>query len=201
MKTLINNIFIVTLIFGSFTSVSAKKKVKPEVQTSLNTGYDIKVGEDYSGKNFHIGAQITNRFESNPRVYWKVGVDLNWNKFRMYNYESNVVNLLPFDGNYAVLKTNSFSVPIEFGYEIKKSLFYRTYLFAGPVYDYIFNASLNGGEFDNFDQSAWGVRFGAKARIIRLVDLSLLYNYFPDYSFYDTDFNRSTFNLSIGYKF
>lgn len=190
MKSKFIILFVSALIVSSLSSTFAEKKNNHQIEPNFTVGYDIKLSDNYTGRNFHLGAALTDKFENNSRAYWKVGADLNWNKYYLNDAES-------LFGDNSVLRTNSFSIPIEFGYEIKRSFLVRTHVFAGPVYDYIFAAKLNGNYYDNFDRGLLGLKVGVKFNVIRLINFKISYSTFPDYMI-NSGFNRSSLSLSMG---
>lgn len=177
----------------SVSNVYSKSSLEKQLWRNANLGWDINQTNDYYSNVFHIGTGISDKFDTDNRAFWQIGVDLNWSKYVLYA-----------DGNYsyfdrnALLRTQSLSFPFVLGYDLKQSFFSGMKIYTGPVYEMILTSNLDGRPTADLKPGQWGWTIGTKIRFLGFISAKVAYNYYSTGLFWNGDMNRSALSLSIG---
>ena len=200
MKTTFKFLFIVILSFSCFSELQAQYfknnrdyKVS-HAKKSWSLGADLNFGQDFYSRDFHIGYGISDRFDGNRKAYWKIGADINWTNYVLFdNYGFSYFN------NSSTYSTTSVSFPFYLGYDVRKTMFTGLNLYAGPVYDFILFSRLNGQSYYDIDQGQWGFTVGTKLKFLAFFNAGVALKYYPNSLFNDGGLNRTSLSFSVGF--
>lgn len=193
MKTKFFMPIIALLFVSSSATVQARSSLEKQLWKNANLGWDVNQTNDYYSRNFHIGTAISDKFDTDPRAYWEIGVNLNWSRYLLYADGD-----LSYFNRSSLLRTQSLSFPFVMGYNVKRTFFSGMKLYTGPVYEMIFSSRLDGNPFYDLKPGQWGWTVGTKVRFFAIFSAQLAYNYYPTGLFYDGTMNRSALSLSVG---
>ncbi len=193
MKKIVIFLIIIAFTVGSLTNIHARNTLKRQLRKNFSIGYDLNFGNDFYSRNFHIGTGYSEKFSDNPKAYWQVGGDINWNRYVLYDKYDDAF----YDHN-SLLRTTSLSFPFVLGYNVKRTMFTGLKVYAGPVYEMIFTSRLNGDPYYDINHGQLGFTVGTKIRFLVFFNARIAYNFYPYGLFSNGDLNRSALNLSIG---
>lgn len=170
------------------------KNTGNQMKNNLRIGWDVNRTDDYRWRNFNLGIGFGKRITHDPRASVQLGVDMNWSKYTLYADGD-----FAFGSRDAILTTRSLSFPLLFNYDIYRSFFTGMRVYTGPVYEYIFTASLNKTPFNDYRPSQWGWTVGTRVKFLAVLSGRLAYNFYPTALFSNGEMNRSAVSFSIGF--
>jgi len=151
---------------------------------------------DYRWLDLGGGTALGNNFAFENRLSWKAGLDLNWNRYTLYN--TGTYTLLP-TGRDFLLSMWSLSVPVTVNYEIYKNLFTGINLYTGPVYEQILTVQGDNLFEGHVSRAQFGWTAGTRVRFFAIFSLRISYDHYFTGLFTNGELNRSAIRISLGF--
>lgn len=199
MKFKLKETFIFFVLFAFCqTSALAQKKddrdFEKQLLKNLNIDWSIYKTDDYRWRNFGFGSGYSGGFEFEEDLSWKIGLNLNWSKYTLYNN-----NAYEFLIRKSEMKLTTISIPATIEYQVYKSFFTGFNLYTGPVFEQVLftkSEAITAGEI-NHAQFGWTL--GARLRFLALFSFRVSYDHYFTGLFVNGDLNRSAVRLSLGF--
>jgi len=186
-------VLALAIVLGSFAA-SAQNDLGKQLWRNFNVGWNVYRTQDYRWRNMFIGSGYLQRFEALPKAYVYGGMNINWSKYTIYG-----TGRYALMANDAVLKTTSFSIPLNAGYQVFRTKGFRLNLYTGPTFEMILASKLDGNTYDNINRFQTGWTAGSTLQFLYLFRARVAYSYYPTSLLSDFHMPRSAFTLSIGF--
>jgi hypothetical protein len=187
-------IFVLIVCQSAFSQDAEDVDMDKQLWKNAHLNWSTFKTHDYKWTTFGFGTAIGEDFEFEQRLSWKVGMDLNWNKYALYDTGAF------YDVEQRSTMTMwSISVPLTVDYEIYKNFWKGINLYTGPVYEQILTVSSKQIASENISRAQFGWTFGTRFRFFAFCSLRLSYNHYFTGLFTNGDFSRSAIRLSVGF--
>jgi hypothetical protein len=169
-------------------------KVDKQLWKNAHINWATFKTHDYKWTDLGLGTAMGDNFPFEERLSWKAGLDINWNKYTLYD-----------TGNFSYIDQQSkitmwsLSVPVTVNYEVYKDFMTGINLYTGPVYEQILTVSSKQIESSQISHAQFGWTFGTRVRFFSIISVRISYVHYFTGLFTNDDFNRSAIRFSLGF--